>query len=79
MLGDIGGQLGLWIGISVLTLAEFAQLLIELIKLGCVSNKKFTNKVESGSHQQLSSVGHGNSNGPPPHYSQYQEAPSFKD
>lgn len=31
MLGDIGGQLGLFVGISFITLAEFVELLLRLI------------------------------------------------
>ena len=31
ILGDVGGQLGFWIGISVVTLFEFAQFFIKLI------------------------------------------------
>lgn len=32
LLSDIGGQLGLWVGISVITLAEVLELLIDLCK-----------------------------------------------
>ena len=32
LLADIGGQLGLWIGISVLTCCEFLELLLLLGK-----------------------------------------------
>jgi len=31
LLADIGGQLGLWIGVSVITLAEFVELLLDFI------------------------------------------------
>ncbi|EDO36191.1 predicted protein [Nematostella vectensis] len=30
LLGDVGGQLGLWIGVSVITCAEFLKLLVDL-------------------------------------------------
>ena len=32
LLSDIGGQLGLWVGISVITLAEVLELVIDLVK-----------------------------------------------
>ena len=38
--GDIGGQLGLWIGMSVLTMIEFFQLIIDLCKFCCSSPPK---------------------------------------
>ena len=34
-MGDIGGQLGLFIGVSVMTVCETAWLIIELISLCC--------------------------------------------
>ena len=30
--GDIGGQLGLWVGVSVITLCEFIQFFIKLLR-----------------------------------------------
>ncbi|EDO34319.1 predicted protein [Nematostella vectensis] len=45
-LGDVGGQLGLWIGVSVITCAEFAKLLIDLVL--CVAKKmNRSDKVQS--------------------------------
>ena len=35
MLGDIGGQLGLWVGISVITVAEILELLLNIVMLLC--------------------------------------------
>jgi len=31
LLADIGGQLGLWVGVSVITLAEFVELLLDFV------------------------------------------------
>ncbi|EDO33738.1 predicted protein, partial [Nematostella vectensis] len=42
LLGDIGGQMGLFIGISVLTLVEFIALLWDLIAIVILKNKKNT-------------------------------------
>ncbi|XP_048585725.1 degenerin deg-1 isoform X2 [Nematostella vectensis] len=42
LLGDIGGQMGLFIGISVLTLVEFIALLWDLIAIVIFKNKKNT-------------------------------------
>ncbi|XP_048584124.1 degenerin unc-8 [Nematostella vectensis] len=36
-LGDVGGQLGLWIGVSVITCAEFFKLLIDVV--WCLARK----------------------------------------
>ncbi|KAL9988147.1 hypothetical protein ACROYT_G002555 [Oculina patagonica] len=35
LMSDIGGQLGLWIGLSVITVAEVFQLLLDIIKVLC--------------------------------------------
>ena len=42
-MSDIGGQLGLWIGVSVITCAELLKLFLDIIKVLC---RKFTNSEE---------------------------------
>lgn len=32
-MSDIGGQLGLWIGVSAITMAEVLKLLLDIIKV----------------------------------------------
>ena len=41
LIGDIGGQLGLWVGISILSIAEFGELLINLC---IVAMRKYQDK-----------------------------------
>lgn len=33
LMSDIGGQLGLWIGVSAITMAEVLKLLLDIIKV----------------------------------------------
>jgi uncharacterized membrane protein len=42
LFADIGGTLGLWMGISVLTIMELIELLIQLVLLLFNSEKKHT-------------------------------------
>ncbi|XP_056012002.1 amiloride-sensitive sodium channel subunit beta-like isoform X2 [Ostrea edulis] len=46
-LSDIGGQLGLWAGISVLSLAEVLELLVLIVVGFCTRKNKTANEVES--------------------------------
>lgn len=50
LFADIGGTLGLWMGISVLTIMELVELIINLICL--LFNSESTNEVEEEEHQQ---------------------------
>ena len=34
-MSDIGGQLGLWIGVSVITIAEMLKLLLDILHALC--------------------------------------------
>ncbi|XP_041464721.1 amiloride-sensitive sodium channel subunit gamma-like isoform X2 [Lytechinus variegatus] len=36
LISDLGGQIGLWIGVSILTIFEFIELVYDLIKLICL-------------------------------------------
>ena len=44
LMSDIGGQLGLWIGVSVITCAELLKLFLDMLKVLCrklfISNSK---------------------------------------
>lgn len=42
LLSDIGGQMGIWLGISVLTIVEFLQL------IGFITKELFTGKSKEG-------------------------------
>lgn len=35
LISALGGQVGLWIGVSVLTVFEFVELLYDILKFGC--------------------------------------------
>ena len=50
LLGDIGGQMGLFIGASILTILELFDYVYEVIKVKmtqkfCVINRKFIGKI----------------------------------
>ena len=34
-MSDVGGQLGLWIGVSVITVAEVFKLFLDILKVLC--------------------------------------------
>ena len=39
-LSDVGGAIGLWVGASVLTMAEYIEYFIDLIVLSCLKMKR---------------------------------------
>lgn len=45
-MSDIGGQLGLWIGVSVITVAEVFKLLLDIIKVLCRKASSTEDKVK---------------------------------
>ena len=47
-LSDIGGQVGLWMGVSILTLFEFVEFIFDLVKIAILrvkGKKKVTSSV----------------------------------
>ena len=58
LVSDIGGQLGLWVGISVITIAEVIQLLVDILRylLGCTKRKlpKRANALRHNNHEATS-------------------------
>ena len=51
-MSDIGGQLGLWIGFSVLTVAEFLELFMLLFHAACKSCRASKTAKASQIHQE---------------------------
>ncbi len=40
LFGDLGGQVGLWLGLSVLTLFEVVELIFDLLQIGAQRRKR---------------------------------------
>ena len=58
LLSDIGGQLGLWVGISVITIAEVLELVVDIVKWvllrngPCAKGRTFSKDPEVGEPEQ---------------------------
>jgi hypothetical protein len=52
LLADIGGQLGLWIGISVLTVCELLELILKFIALAFtkLKTRNHVTEIRQGTH-----------------------------
>lgn len=50
LVSDIGGQLGLWVGISIITLAEVLELICDLFRLLGSMTRRVPKASRGGSH-----------------------------
>lgn len=51
LVSDIGGQLGLWVGISIITLAEVFELLFDLLRFLSSTSYREVRQNEANLHE----------------------------